>query len=298
MLAFGVKETSTTTGTGNLTLAGVTGFPRCNDAFPYTAGRRFEYAILDDTTGAPIENGIGYLTTDANTLVREKVLATFASSTYTSIAASAVALPAGTKRVIITKGMATAHIGSYNIDSGSTTSTPRRVAFDSSISLSTASSTSVSIVANKLYLVPFRLGSALECSGMQIRVGSGVAASNVRLGLYAVGSNGYPSVVLGETAALASATSSVDVSGSFASNIRLLPGDYCCTLISDGAIVVGGVAAASGNFFGGDPSNLVATIGCRHYNMTMGALPNPAPTASAFYISSALNRIIFGLTAV
>jgi hypothetical protein len=298
MLAFGIKETTTTTGTGNLTLAGVTGFPRCNDAFPYTGGRRFEYAILDDTTGAPLENGIGYLTTNANTLVREKVLATFVSSTYDDIAPVAVTLAAGTKRVICTQGMGTAHIGAPNIDSASTAQQPRRVALDPYMDVTSATSSGFTLAADDLYLMPIYVAAAIECSGIVVRVGTGVSAKSVRLGLYDLGSAGFPTRLLGETGALAAATSGVDVSGSFASNVRLSPGWYCIGMVSDGAIAVGTVTCNSASFMGATSGNLIVVVLHRHINYTFGALPNPPTTATNAVSATSGLRVVFGLTAV
>lgn len=295
MLAFGIKQTSTTTGTGNLTLASVSGFPQFNDCFVYTNARRFEYEILD-SNGAPVENGVGYLSA-ANTLVREKIVATYDSGVYDDTAPAAVSLPAGTKTVICGKGMATGHIGAANIDSASTGS-PRRAAFDPFINFTTLSSSGFTMVANRLHLHPFYLAEAIECSGMQVRVGTGVASSSLRLGLYALGSNGSPQTLLGETSALASATSSVDVSGSFAASIRLSPGWYCCGIVSDAAIVIGTANSTCGaSYLGGDPGNLILAWNYRYLAHTFGALPNP-PSNATTGVSGAAARVIFCLTAV
>lgn len=65
-----VQETSATTGTGALTLAGAaTGFETFNTAFG--VGPRFWYCI-QDTSGAAFEVGIGFLSS-ATVLVRETV---------------------------------------------------------------------------------------------------------------------------------------------------------------------------------------------------------------------------------
>lgn len=89
--------TTTTTGTGNLTLSSVSGYPTINDVVGQ--GPRFTYAILDDSTGAPLEAGIGYLSA-STTMVREKVTETYSSGTYDNTSPSALSLAAGTKRVI------------------------------------------------------------------------------------------------------------------------------------------------------------------------------------------------------
>lgn len=89
-----VKETSTTTGTGNLTLAGaVTGYQTANSAF--STNNIFDYAIeAVDGSGVPAgdwEVGEGYLSA-STTLVRSNVRAS-------SNSGSAVNFSAGTKNV-------------------------------------------------------------------------------------------------------------------------------------------------------------------------------------------------------
>ncbi len=87
-----VKETSTTTGTGNVTLAGaVSQFQSFTSRF--ATDQRFYYAIVGQT-GTEWEVGIGYLS-GATTLVRETVQ-------QSSNANALVNLAAGTKDVFIT----------------------------------------------------------------------------------------------------------------------------------------------------------------------------------------------------
>ena len=87
-----VKDSTTTTGTGDLTLSGSapTGFVTFNSAFGTNA--YFYYAI--SSTGAEWEVGIGHLS-GATTLVRDTVLAS-------SNSGAAVSLSAGTKDVYCT----------------------------------------------------------------------------------------------------------------------------------------------------------------------------------------------------
>lgn len=70
MFADRVKDSTTTTGTGNVTLSGAapTGFQTFASRF--AVGVRFYYAIA---AGAEWETGIGYLSA-SDTLVRERVL--------------------------------------------------------------------------------------------------------------------------------------------------------------------------------------------------------------------------------
>jgi hypothetical protein len=84
-----VRETTTTTGTGNLTLAGAaSNFQTFNTAFGLNI--RFHYFIEDSTNGA-WEDGEGYLS-NSTTLVRERVIASTNSNAL-------VNLGSGTKAV-------------------------------------------------------------------------------------------------------------------------------------------------------------------------------------------------------
>jgi hypothetical protein len=88
-----VKDSTTTEGTGALTLSGTapTGFQSFNDGCGI--GPRFDYCI-SSSGSAEWEVGCGYLS-DATTLVRETVYAS-------SNAGAAVSLSAGTKDVFVT----------------------------------------------------------------------------------------------------------------------------------------------------------------------------------------------------
>lgn len=93
MLANRVKETTTTTGTGNLTTAGAaTGFVTFNTAFGTNV--QFGYAV-SSSGGAEWEVGIGYLSA-STTLVRDQVIASSNSN-------NAVNFSSGTKDVFCTQ---------------------------------------------------------------------------------------------------------------------------------------------------------------------------------------------------
>ena len=87
-----VKDTTTTTGTGNLTLSGTapTGFVNFNSAFG--TGKPFYYTISSNG-GAEWEVGIGNLSA-STTLVRSRVLSSSNSNAL-------VNLSAGTKDVFV-----------------------------------------------------------------------------------------------------------------------------------------------------------------------------------------------------
>ncbi len=89
-----VKDTTTTTGTGDLTLSGTapTGYQTFNAGVG--VGPRFGYAI-SSVGGAEWETGFGYLS-GSTTLVRSRVMASSNSN-------AAVNLSAGTKDVFLTQ---------------------------------------------------------------------------------------------------------------------------------------------------------------------------------------------------
>lgn len=91
MLKDRVQESTTTTGTGSLTVAAVTGYSTFNTAFSTGATNLFFYVISHD---ADWETGVGYLSA-ATTLVRNTVLAS-------SNANALVSFTAGTKYVFNT----------------------------------------------------------------------------------------------------------------------------------------------------------------------------------------------------
>jgi hypothetical protein len=93
VLADRVKETTTSTGTTAITLAGAaTGYQTFSSA---VGDANTTYYTIADQTGANWEVGIGTYTTIGNTLSRDTVLAS-------SNAGSLVTFPAGTKDVFVT----------------------------------------------------------------------------------------------------------------------------------------------------------------------------------------------------
>jgi hypothetical protein len=97
----GIIESTTTTGTGNLTISQVSGYPRVNDYWPFGGNIPVPYTIIDGSVspGKVIEEGFGYLTSNANTFVRAFITGTYASGTLTRLG-SAASLAAGTKYLL------------------------------------------------------------------------------------------------------------------------------------------------------------------------------------------------------
>ena len=108
VLADRVQETSTTTGTGTITLAGaVSGF----QSFAAIGNGNTTYYTIADTTGTYWEVGIGTYTSSGTTLSRNTVLSSRNSG-------SLVNFPAGTKNVFVTLPAEAALTNSPNLDGG------------------------------------------------------------------------------------------------------------------------------------------------------------------------------------
>lgn len=108
VLADRVQETSTTTGTGTITLArAVSGF----QSFAAIGNGNTTYYTIADTTGTYWEVGIGTYTSSGTTLSRDTVLSS-------SNSGSLVNFPAGTKNVFVTLPAEAALTNSPNLDGG------------------------------------------------------------------------------------------------------------------------------------------------------------------------------------
>lgn len=275
MLANWVKQTTTTTGTGDLTLSSVSGFPTFNDGFG--VGRHFYYTILNDADGTPIESGIGHLSA-STTLVRDKVLATFASSTYDNTSPTAISLASGTKRVICA-GEASGFAGGAPSFNRNASLGATKYRTSSHVLVHDASSSAVTLTADRLYFVPYLLDCQADVDSIAVRVGTGAAGSSLRLGIYDTDHNGHPGARLGETSALDCSSSSTNLSGSI-TPIKLTQGWYWLAIVSNGAPVVGRYSYMEQSVIGSQSANLIQTYGYFYASHTFGTLPATGTTTS------------------
>lgn len=193
MLANGAKETTTTTGTGTVTLSAVTGFPRFSDILG--VGTLVDYAIR---SGDSWEWGVGTLGA-GNTLGRSIIIAKYESGTYSDTPATALSLT-GTSDVFCTAHATT------NMQGGSAgLVTPSNWRITSALAGNTVGTT-VSAFAGQAFAYPFLLLSAVRATGLGVECTTAVASSTVTLGLYAVGTDGRPSTALLKTGAISTAT--------------------------------------------------------------------------------------------
>lgn len=241
MLANWIRQTSTSPGgASDLTVAAVTGYPTLHGVFG--TARYFGYAILDDSSGAPIEAGIGHMS-DSTTLVRDRILATYSGGTYDDIAPAAVSLSNGTTYRVICTGEAGMYGGTipglfdHNAILGLSGGTRKLYSDGANNPNGTRA-----LTANRQYVMPFLLNSIAEINELGCYVTTGVASSKVRFGLYALRQDGYPKTLLAESSSGSSSATSGSRATSSISAMRLYPGWYATSIVSDGAITVAAAA--------------------------------------------------------
>lgn len=244
MLGNWVRMTTATTGTGNLTLSSVSGYPTIADCFANS--ERFQYSILSDSDGKPVECGIGYVTS-GTTLVREKIIATYVSSTYSEYP-SAASL-SGTSRIIVTPLANGVGPSLTQIHSGAT----RYYALPNyQNALNTKG-----LTANVTMFIAGPVATTSKVTGMACEVtsGAGTGSNKLRMGIYSVASDGTPGAVIAETADATALTGLK--TPSFPSAIILPSGHYYFGVISDVGPTLR--ASAAGSFRGMGPSPMGAS---------------------------------------
>ena len=247
MLANWTKATTTTAGTGDLTLAAVTGFPTFADVF--SVGQIVAYSILN-SSGQPIEEGVGCYSA-ADTLTRTVPCATYSGGVYDSTAPSVISL-SGTYTVIASsvRGMAP------TLPQINTAAAARYFSSPSH----QASVNSRSLVAGDLLAVPFLFSAGRPVDAFAIEVTTLGASAVARVGLYSVGANGLPSKLLIESADIDCSTTGVKVSTFGAVSIH--PGWYYMVIACKTANV--GVRAYNGG--GVDKLPLTNMLGHSAFN--------------------------------
>lgn len=276
-----IRATSTTTGTGNLTLSSVSGYVAPSTAF--ATGERFRYVLLADSDGKPIEAGIGYLSSGA--LVREFVDLTYSSGTYTE-STSTAGLSAVSLSVTVRVICAPIHADIANMSiAGITTGTQANDTF-APFNFELPTTGSLSLSSNsRSYYIPAYLGWTHAVDAISFRTGSTVG--NTDVGLYSTLPNGMPGDLLigwaNQTvsgSALNSYTFSSRTDGRWAAATRIIPpGWYWFYLNSAASMSFARLFSLyhqsmipSGGFDTG------ARQTCLIINRTQGTFAQPAPT--------------------
>lgn len=182
-----VKQTTTTTGTGNLTLSSVSGYPTANDVFGLEV--TFPYTIWD-STGAPIECGTGHLST-SSTFVRDFVRATYSAGTYTSVnsATGQVNLASGTYTIGCSIDDSSVYVEPARTFSRVHGTANHRIHSPRNIMSRNGSNISWN-TANRLYAFPIYISERGPFDAFVLRCSAANGASDI--GLYEVGPDGLP----------------------------------------------------------------------------------------------------------
>lgn len=223
MFANRVSETTTSSGTGDLTLAGASANCQSFSA-AFTVGLRFSYFIVDSINNT-WETGIGYLS-DATTLVRETVLDNSLGST------SVLNLGVGSKTVICSFGEMSLH-PSYGPAAAN--------AWFRSGHLTYGEGAVRTLSADVIYYTPYLHLGVGGVDALGIKCGT-AAGTKMRLGLYS-NKFGRPHQLVVQTVNI-TPVSSAFISGSVGP-VRLPPGWYWAAVLADGGASVGAASSTS-----------------------------------------------------
>lgn len=229
MIADWVKETTTTTGTGTITLAGaVSGYASFSDVL--SDGMVVRYQIID-ANGTSREAGYGTFTASGTTLTRGAT-ATLVGGTY-SLTSTPITLTSGT------------HTVSIAADASAFVPAPMGVQ-DTSKLVSAHIVTNVggvtdTLTANFQYAIPFLLLQPFTLSQIGVYCSTGIDASTSAIGITQC-IDGIPgtSYLASSAITLTSAQSGTFVAADV-TDIVLQPGWYFTHIVSTGAQVLGGV---------------------------------------------------------
>lgn len=279
-----VKQTTTTTGTGNLTLSSVSGYPTANDVFGVEV--TFPYTIWD-STGAPIECGTGHLST-STTLVRDFVRATYSAGTYTSVnsATGQVNLAAGTYTIGCSIDDSSVYVEPARTFSRVHGTANYRIHSPRNILVRNATTVAWN-TANRLYAFPIYISERGPFDAFVVRCST--AAGNSDIALYEVGPDGLPGNLVVSSAAV-----------SFAGNMNfatftsqaIQPGWYFFAFNTSLTTQTTYSALLEDNI--GHGVDLVNNQPFVYKTQTAGTLPNPygTPTTIGSSISNGLVPLI------
>lgn len=278
------RTTTTTTGTGDLTLSSVSGYPTINDVVGQ--GQRFAYAILDDSTGAPLEAGIGYLSA-STTMVREKVTETYSSSTYDNTSPATLSLASGTKRVIVTGLTRSVMSPLPYLGSGAGY---KGVSNGALIGAVGAGSYNDQDTSGRLNIFPWvhEYGGEIDAFIINCTTAGG-AGTILRMGLYRVGSDGNPAGLIVESGSIA--VSSTGVKTSTFTAFVLPPGHYWLALLSTATTALyTGTTGTAGSVLKGPASigNSINDLAVAGYALSVSTSAMPS-TCPAITWTSGLN---------
>lgn len=219
MLANAVKETTTTSGTGTVTLSAVAGFARFS-VLPL--GATVDYVIK--TASGNYEWGIGVVGA-SNTLERTYVTATLVSGVYTSVGATALNL-SGTNEVQCTMHAQSSGPVIPNLNSNST----RYIVPDG---LQPANSTrGLATDVPVGCCLRWSCAAAISHLVCDVTTAQGTGSDRIQLGIYSCTPDGSVGGLIARTGDLAPNTTGIKSGAIVGGNIQLPPGWYWWVIAS------------------------------------------------------------------
>lgn len=295
MRANGVKHETTTTGTGALTLTGVSGWPSYDDVFGTTGIRLVDYTILD-SAGVPIEGGVGAVDLATMVLTRTLPCFTWTGSVYDDTSPAALSLASGTKSVICAALSQTGGIfgllSSIGDNLGLTASLPMAGAFN------------YAFVHQRLEMSWFPLRKATQISQVSMRLNGAYSGgtSSLRVGLYEINTSGLPQALLADFGSLGSLSAGVLTSSALATPVTLPPSEmYALGVLAQFAGGTGTPAVLSTNAtMGGSPfgSSLLNGVPSNRTVMMIGSAGQTALPADASGLTYTVTNVNTAMVAV
>lgn len=285
MLADAVKATSTTAGTGALTLSDPGGCVTPNSAFPFNF--RFKYAIYTGGDSAPVfrESGIAYLTS-ATSMTRAKVNATAdGAGNLNTTNPTATDFAGATVTIICTPDAASLESMLPAVDG---VSTINRVVSPANRNVNTST---LALTALRCHYAPSLLRLMPPAVNLQINVTTpGASGTVARLGVYALLENGYIGPLLATTGDIDVSTTGLKVA-TLTTPVTLPPGWYYLAIVSSGAPTITAWVSNAANSLGGHPLGAVSgglgQIEYRYETLVSAVLPAAAsPSTSASQVGS------------
>lgn len=191
-----VEFTSTTGGTGALTLTELAGFPSVQDIVGTTGSRWLGYTILEWSNGvyagppAKAEHGIGSLALATGVLTRTKRLSTWNGTDYETINPSAISFgtTANNIRVVLapTAELNPDVLPFYNVAS------PAEALGLTSSHATVGSATLALGASGREHYVPFRWCGCGDATHVGLAVTTSQGSTAAKIGFYAVDSTGLP----------------------------------------------------------------------------------------------------------
>ena len=258
-------ETTTATNT-DLTLTAVTGYPTVSDAFALNEPAL--YTILD-STGKPIEIGMGYLSA-STTWVRHLIYATFSSGVYTDSGATAVTLAAGTKQVRITPDGRNIMLNPP-VPVASATANNKLLAPLNLGNYSANTAGAFATQTDRIHYYPVYFGQKATIDAFAFRLGT--AGTSIDVGLYSTGSDGKPRARLASVVSQSIATAGWKYFT--VTSFQLKPGWYWIALNVNNIAAAFRTAEISWPTLGFDTTEQYPLTCCVE-NATFGTLPATA----------------------